>query len=86
MWGGFGTRTRCVAGPLQRAGIRSTGTAVNGMAACRGTLEVELASLALAQPALSVPGTVVCVQAWARDPALASGGVLSNALRFTTLP
>ena len=82
----LGGGTRCVAGPLQRTGMRSTGTAGSGSSSCRGTLDVNLAALALVQPALSVPGTVVCVQAWARDSALPGGGVLSSAWRFTTLP
>jgi hypothetical protein len=83
----LGGGTRCVASPLARTGMGSTGAAGAGTLDCRGELSVDLNARVGLDPALTVPGVVVWAQAWARDPWAAGGGtVLSNALRFTVQP
>jgi FG-GAP-like repeat len=70
----------CVAPPVTRTGAISFG----GSGPCSGQLNFDFnAHIAGGTDPGLVNGATVWVQAWARDPAAASGVSTSNALRFT---
>jgi hypothetical protein len=68
-------------------GVQSTGGSVG---ACNGTLVADFIGFSSTHPSALgnpfVPGTVVDVQAWYRDPAAVKTTNLSDALEFTLLP
>jgi hypothetical protein len=73
----------CVASPVYRAGSQYAGGTKN---TCTGQFSYTLQDLIDAQASVGVPGTVVHVALWFRDPPNADGFGLSNGLRFTVLP
>jgi Tol biopolymer transport system component len=77
----------CVAAPLQRTPLQSSG---GGAGSCDGSIAIDwLAFLAANLGALGAPpiaGTVVDAQAWYRDPGAPRGSNLSDGLEFEVCP
>jgi len=75
--------TLCVEPPLHRTTLQSTG----GVSGCSGALTLDVnARIASGVDPLLVVGATVDMQAWSRDPAVASTTSLSNAIEFGINP
>ncbi|MEO6711340.1 MAG: hypothetical protein ABI054_06650 [Planctomycetota bacterium] len=82
--------TLCIQAPILRTPVGNSG----GTSACSGQYALDFNAFAQGSlggapsPALIVPGTAVCCQAWGRDPGLPAPNdtSLSNALRYVVLP
>jgi len=72
----------CFLPPLFRTGAQSGG-GTKGV--CNGALTLTLQDLIEAAPVV-VPGAVVQLEFWARDPENADGFLLSNAVQFAVCP
>lgn len=83
----FGNGWQCVAGPLTRMAVQSTGGAPPPTEDCSGVLHTDFNAWVAGggDPAL-VPGTAVYVQSWSRDPSYGFGSLLSDATAFVLGP
>lgn len=83
----FGTGWLCLAGTLSRMAVQPTGGTPPPTEDCTGVLHTDFNAWVAggADPALS-PGTSVYVQTWSRDPSLAFGSLLSDAVGFVLGP
>ena len=78
--------TLCVAGPLARSALLTTGGSALPANDCSGALAIDFNALASNSSTLAQPGTTVYVQAWSHDPGAPSTANLSGALHFVVLP
>jgi len=77
----LGTGYLCMELPIQRTPLQGTGG--GPPPGCDGTLSVDFnAWIATGADPSLVPGENVCIQAWSRDAASASGGNLTDAVAF----
>jgi hypothetical protein len=89
----FGGGVLCIQPPLLRTPVQATGGTA-GLADCSGRIALDWNAFAKGSlggnpdPGLLIPGTVVCCQAWGRDPGFAPpfDRMLSNAIRYVVLP
>jgi hypothetical protein len=85
----FAGGLRCITPPVRRTVSASTGGSSLPASDCTGTIAVDMNAFAAGvfgnpSPALSVPGTHVHCQVWARDKS--SKVQLSNALQYFVQP
>lgn len=78
----FSGGVRCVAPPVRRGPVLSTGGSPVGTLDCSGQLACNLDALAAAEPAFSTWGSEFFVQVWSRDAGTGSG-LLTSALRLS---
>ncbi|MBI5435144.1 MAG: hypothetical protein HZA52_20080 [Planctomycetes bacterium] len=84
----------CVAGPQKRTPVQSSAGSAAPANDCSGVLQLDFNAFAAGllggnpSPALSVPGTTIDVQTWARDPGFAppNNTQLSDALEYVVGP
>lgn len=77
----------CVAPPIVRLAAGSTGGSVPPVSDCSGSMDIDFGAwIAAGADSNLVAGAPVYAQAWTRDAAAPSGGVLSEALAFLLLP
>jgi Tol biopolymer transport system component len=83
----FGNGWQCLAGPLVRMAVQSTGGAPPPAEDCSGVLHTDFNAWVAGggDPSL-VPGTTVYVQSWSRDPSYGFGSLLSDATAFVLGP
>jgi hypothetical protein len=72
----------CVQPPLTRSPGKFGG---GNSGVCNGQFVFTLQDLLQVKPGIT-PGTKICVEIWARDPANPDGSMLSNGLQFITCP
>lgn len=90
----FAGGTLCVAGPLKRSPLGTTGGSASPASDCSGALQLDFNAFAAGllggnpAPALSIPGTTIDVQTWGRDPGFAppNNTQLSDALEYVVAP
>ncbi|MCC6406140.1 MAG: hypothetical protein IT453_03165 [Planctomycetes bacterium] len=90
----FSGGTLCVAAPLKRTPLASTGGSAVPASDCSGVFQLDFNAFAAGlaggnpSPALSVPGTTIDVQTWGRDPGFSppNNTQLSDALEYVVAP